>query len=135
MGVALRCSLGRSLAAVVAIPSSSAKRFLCLLAFSLALGGCAQITVLSDQGPPTSEWKFGVLAIELAPSTQNSIAAASGLGLISTPSGTTLGYANARIVRIGDDCRVVVTTKELEAITRDPELLDLLKATHKACAA
>lgn len=102
---------------------------------SITLGGCAQITVFSDQGPPRSEWKFGVLAIDLAASNNNTIVATSGLGLISNPSGTTLGYSNARIVRIGDECRVVIATKDLDAVTNDPELLRLLKTTHKACAA
>jgi len=99
------------------------------------LGGCAQVTVISDQGPPRSEWKFGVLAIDLAESSKNTIVQSTGLGLVSTPSGVTLGYANARIVRIGDECRVVIATKDLEAIRKDRELLRLLSATHKACAA
>src|SRR5262249_51925872 len=38
---------------------------------SIGLPGCAQITVLSDQAPPRSEWKFGVLAIDLSPSDNN----------------------------------------------------------------
>jgi hypothetical protein len=125
----------RAALAAVAIGLTTRRTVLVLTVFSLALGGCAQITVFNDQGTATSEWKFGVLAIELAPSTENSIVAASGLGLISMPSGTTLGYASARIVRMGDDCRVVIATKDLEAITKNSELLNLLRSTHKACAA
>jgi hypothetical protein len=102
---------------------------------SACLGGCAQITVLSDQGPPRSEWKFGVLAIDLAESSKNTIVQSTGVGLVSTPSGVTLGYANAKIVRIGDECRVVITTKDLETVRKDRELLRLLKTAHKACVA
>jgi hypothetical protein len=117
-------------------PETLARQFAgSLAALSLFLGGCAQITVLSDQGPPTSEWKFGVLAIELAPSSENSVASASGVGLISTPFGTTFGYSNAKIIRIGDNCRVVIATKDLEAISKDQELARILRSTHKACAA
>src|SRR5215211_6053988 len=83
---------------------------------SLSFGGCAQITVLSDKGPPQTEWKFGVLAIDLVGSTENTIVQSTGVGLVSTPSGVTLGYSNARIVRIGDECRVVIAIKDLEAI-------------------
>ena len=102
---------------------------------SLCFGGCAQVTVISDHAPPHSEWKFGVLAIDLAETGNNTIVQSTGFGLVSTPSGSTLGYANARIVRIGDDCRVVIATKDLDALTKDPELLRLLRTTHKACAA
>jgi hypothetical protein len=102
---------------------------------SLCLGACAQITVISDSAPPTTEWKFGVLAIDLASSNKNTIVHSSGVGLVSTPSGATLGYANAKIVRMGDECRVVIATKDLDAVTRDPELRRLLRTTHKACAA
>lgn len=97
------------------------------------LGGCAQITVISDQGPPRSEWKFGVLAIDLAGSNENTIVHSMGVGLISTPAGATLGYANARIVRIGDECRIVITSKDLDATSKDPELHRLMQAVHKAC--
>jgi hypothetical protein len=99
------------------------------------LAGCAQVTVVSDQAPPRSEWKFGVLAVDLAGSSNNTLVRTTGLGLISTPSGSTLGYADAKVVRIGDECRVVVSTSDLDAISKDPELLRRLKSAHKACAA
>jgi hypothetical protein len=102
---------------------------------AVCLGGCAQVNVISDQGPPKSEWKFGVLAIDLAGSNKNTIVSTSGVGVISTPSGTTVGYSDARIVRIGDECRVVISTKDLAAIKEDKKLLQLLKSTYKACVA
>lgn len=108
---------------------------LLVLLGSICLGGCAQVNVISDQGPPKSEWKFGVLAIDLAGSNKNTIVSTSGVGIISTPSGTTLGYSDARVVRIGDECRVVISTKDLEAIKEDEKLLQLLKSTYKACVA
>ena len=102
---------------------------------SLCLGACAQITVVSDTAPPKTEWKFGVLAVDLANANENTIVHSQGVGLVSTPSGATLGFANAKIVRMGDECRIVIATKDLEAISKDRELLRLLKTTHKACAA
>jgi hypothetical protein len=101
---------------------------------ALYLGGCAQITVFSDNAPPQTEWKFGVLAVDLANSNKNTIVQSSGVGFVSTPSGATLGYANAKIVRLGDECRIVITARDLEAV-KDRELQRLLKTTHKACAA
>jgi hypothetical protein len=91
--------------------------------------------VISDKAPPQTEWKFGVLAIDLVGSSNNTIVQSTGVGLLSTPSGATLGYSNSRIVRIGDECRVVITTQDLEAMSKDRELARLLKVTHKACAA
>jgi hypothetical protein len=102
---------------------------------SICLGACAQITVISDKAPPKTEWKFGVLAIDLAGSSKNTIVQSTGVGVISTPSGATLGYSNARVVSIGDECRVVISTQDLEAISKDRELARLLRKTHKACAA
>jgi len=102
---------------------------------AVCLGGCAQVNVISDQGPPRTEWKFGVLAVDLAGSNKNTVVSSSGVGVISTPSGTTLGYSTARVVRIGDECRVVITAKDLEALKEDKKLLQLLKSTYKACVA
>ena len=104
-------------------------------ACSVCLGACAQVTVITDKAPPQTEWKFGVLAIDLAGSNENTIVQSNGWGWVSTPNGATLGYANARIVRIGDECRVVIATQDLEAISKDRELARLLRTTHKACAA
>src|SRR3954471_10866599 len=120
-----------------ALPVRSTKLAAVLLALlgSLSFAGCAQITVVSDEKPPHSELKFGVLAIDLAGSNENTIIRSTGVGLVSTPSGATLGYSNARIVRMGDECRVVIATKDLEASSKDRDLLRLLKATYKACAA
>jgi hypothetical protein len=101
----------------------------------LSLGACAQITVISDKAPPQTEWKFGVLAIDLAGSSNNTIIQSTGVGLVSTPSGTTLGYSDSKIVRVGDECRVVIATRDLDAMSKDRELARLLRATHKACAA
>ena len=102
---------------------------------SMCLGACAQVTVISDNGPPKTEWKFGVLAIDLVGASKNTIVQADGWGVVSTPSGATLGYAKSRIVRIGDECRIVITTQDLDAIAKDRELARRLRATHKACAA
>jgi hypothetical protein len=102
---------------------------------SLSLGACAQLTIISDDAPPKTEWKFGVLAIDLAGSSNNTIVQSTGVGVVSTPSGTTLGYSDSKIVRVGDECRVVIATKDLDAMSRDRELARLLKMTHKACAA
>jgi hypothetical protein len=102
---------------------------------SLSLGACAQLTIISDDAPPKTEWKFGVLAIDLAGSSNNTIVQSTGVGVVTTPSGTTLGYSDSKIVRVGDECRVVIATKDLDAMSRDRELARLLKMTHKACAA
>lgn len=117
--------------------STSVTRLAAALAAACAicLGGCAQITVVSDQAAPRSEWKFGVLAIDVPTSDQNTIVSTKGIGLISTPSGATLGYSNARIVRMGNECRVVISAKDAETINNNEELLRLLKSIPKACAA
>ena len=52
------------------------------------------------------------------------------IGLTSSPSGIAFGYSKAKIVRIGDECRVVIAVNDLE---EDKELLRRLKSTHKAC--
>ena len=121
----------------VGCPPTIARRLAAAVAVfcSVCCAGCAQVTVFSDKGPPHEEWKFGVLAIELAPSANNTVVTATGLGLISSPSGTTLGYSDARLVRIGDDCRVVISTRDLEAMRSNEELRRFLKSAYKACVA
>jgi hypothetical protein len=102
---------------------------------SMCLGACAQITVITDNAPPQTQWKFGVLAVDLAGSSKNTIVQSTGVGIISTPDGATVGYSKARIVRLGDECRVVISSPDLEAISKDRELAKLLTKTHKACTA
>ena len=102
---------------------------------SLCLGACAQVTIISDNGPPKTEWKFGVLAIDVGDSKKNTIVATKGVGLITTPDGPTLGYANAKFVRIGEECRLVVQTTDADVIASHQELLRVLKSIPKACAA
>jgi hypothetical protein len=91
--------------------------------------------VISDNAPPQTEWKFGVLAIDLGGSSKSTIVQTTGVGMISTPSGGTLGYSNSRVVSLGDECRIVITTQDIEAISKDRELARLLRKTHKACTA
>ena len=85
--------------------SRGANNIVCLLTMvcAVSLAGCAQIVVQTDEAPPKSELRFGVLSIDIAPSQKNTIVSSSGFGLISNPSGATLGYSKARIVRIGDE--------------------------------
>jgi len=117
------------------VVGASVRGVLLVAVCSICLGACAQITVIGDNAPPKTEWKFGVLAIDVADASKNTIVQTDGWGIVSTPSGATLGYANSRIVRIGDDCRIVITTQDLDAIAKDRELARRLRATHKACAA
>lgn len=101
---------------------------------SLNAAGCAQITVVSDKAPPRTEWKYGVLAVNLGASENNTVVStASGFGVISNPSGTAFGYSKAKIIRVGDECRVIITANDLEIIRKDDELLRRLKSTHNAC--
>ena len=102
---------------------------------SICLGACAQITVITDKAPPQTEWKFGVLAVDLAGSSKNTIIQSTGVGIVSTPEGATVGYSKSKIVRLGDECRVVISTPDLEATSKDRELARRLRATHKACNA
>jgi hypothetical protein len=102
---------------------------------SICLAACAQITVITDTAPPQTEWKFGVLAVDLAGSSKNTIVQTTGVGIVSTPDGATVGYSKAKIVRLGDECRIVISTPDLEATSKDRELAKLLRKTHKACTA
>src|SRR5262252_6045556 len=102
---------------------------------SICLAACAQITVITDNAPPKTEWKFGVLAIDLANSPKNTIVATKGVGLVTTPDGPTLGYANAKIVRLGTECRLVIQTNDATELASREELLRVLKSIPKACAA
>src|SRR5689334_20696268 len=109
------CAVASSLAGSPAKIARSVARLFAVVGL-VAFGGCAQITVFSDAGPPKEEWKFGVLAIDLAPSAKNTIASVKGFGLVSNPSGMTLGYADARIVRLGNECRLVISMKDAESL-------------------
>lgn len=109
------------------------RRFSVCCLFLLCLNGCAQVTVISDGAPPSTEYKFGVLAVDLAPSDRNTIVSTSGFGLISSPSGATLGYSSVRVVRMGEECRLVIHTENPRTLAEDGELMALLKSIPGAC--
>ena len=108
-----------------------------LVAFLSAacLQGCAQITVISDEHPPKSEWHLGVLSVDIPASSKNTIVTTSGIGLISNPSGTALGYSSGRFVRLGEECRLVIQLPESQQAMRHEELVRLLKSIPRACGA
>lgn len=117
------------------IGGANARVWLLALVCAVGLPGCAQITVVADDQPPRSEWRFGVLSVDVAPSKKNTIVSTSGFGLISNPSGATLGYSKARIVRMGDECRLVIQTQDPMDVAHDEELVRLLKSIPHACGA
>lgn len=102
---------------------------------AVGLSGCAQVTIVTDNQPPKSEVRFGVLSVEVPASNKNTIISTSGFGLMSNPSGSALGYSSGRIVRLGDECRLVLQLQNPEDVARQEELVRLLKSIPHACGA
>jgi hypothetical protein len=102
---------------------------------AVSLSGCAQVIIVTDEQQPKSELRFGVLSVDVSASNKNTIVSTSGFGLISNPSGSALGYSSGRIVRLGDDCRLVLQLQNPEDVARQEELVRLLKSIPHACGA
>ena len=86
---------------------------------ALYLGACAQITVFSDNAPPQTEWKFGVLAIDLANSNENTIVHSQRCrARIDALRRDARAMRTPKSCALAIECRVVIATKDLEAIVQ-----------------
>jgi hypothetical protein len=81
---------------------------LCVLALLLSAAACTTIRVSNQSGQVRVERHFGLVSIELAPSTSAVVAETTGFGYLSGPLGVTLGLAHSRIAALPEACRLVI---------------------------
>ena len=70
--------------------------------------GCMTVRVEAGPNDVKIERHWGYLRLDFATPDQMLVAQASGLGLITSPTGTTLGYSRQRFAALGPRCHVVL---------------------------
>ncbi len=100
-----------------------ARRALAAVAVMLAsvLAGCVTVHIEAKDGEVRTVRHAGLLSIELAQPQQAIVGSVSGVGLVSAPLGTSLGYTRQRWALIGPSCRAVawLPPGEVNEKTRD----------------
>lgn len=97
---------------------------------SLLLGGCAVVEINSGDGAARIERHAGVLMVKIDPSDTSHIVEASGVGLITDPGGTTLGYGTSRYVAFANGCQLVVFS---DNAAQSRKLKQAIPELGKAC--
>lgn len=72
------------------------------------LTGCATITITDQSGTTRVERHFGLISIELGPTTTAVVAEAKSLGYLGGPMGISLGAGQSRIAALPQDCHLVL---------------------------
>lgn len=83
-------------------------RTACLIWMITLISGCATVSITDLSGNTRVEHRFGLISIELAPSTSAVVADAWSFGYASGPMGATLGVGHSRIAAIPEECRLVL---------------------------
>ena len=81
---------------------------LLILALALPLASCMTVTISSDGESLRVIQHFGFLQIDVPVPQRSVVAQVSGLGLIGTPTGGSLGYTRQRFALLGPQCRAVL---------------------------
>jgi hypothetical protein len=88
--------------------TSTPLRTLCSLALVLSAAACTTIRVSDQRGQVLVQRHFGLVSIELSPSTSAVVAETSGFGYLSAPLGATLGLVHSRIAALPEACHLVI---------------------------
>lgn len=75
---------------------------------ALTCSACTVVEVHSGDGQVHIERHLGFVSLELPPDAPSRVVHLTGVGLVSLGSDTTLGYADATLVALGYDCRLLV---------------------------
>jgi len=94
------------------------------------LAGCATVSITDHSGNTRVESHFGVVSIELGPTTSAVVAETSSFGYLSGPMGISLGIGHSRIAALPQDCRLVLW---LEQPGQVEELRHLLGERSELC--
>lgn len=72
------------------------------------LTGCATVSITDPSGTTRVERHFGLISIELGPTTTAVVAEAKSFGYLGGPMGISLGVGQSRIAALPKDCRLVL---------------------------
>ena len=72
------------------------------------LTGCATVSITDQSGTTRVERHFGLISIELDPTTTAVVAEANSFGYLGGPMGISLGVGQSRIAALPKDCRLVL---------------------------
>lgn len=91
--------------------------------FSAALLGCTTISITEKDGKVRVSRSFGAITIEMVPGSKSVLAEAVGLGYLTGPLGTTIGFSKNSFAVLGRDCRLILWNSDKEQAKQLQELL------------
>jgi hypothetical protein len=103
----------------------------------LVLIGCTTISIVDQGGKVSVSRNWGTIKVELNPGTQTALAEITGLGYLSGPLGTTLGFSKSSFVALGENCQLILWIKDAEQVQQlkntlaNPENLCIISTATK----
>ncbi len=98
-----------------------AGRFGLIVATTCGLAGCSSVYIQKGDGSVEITRHFGIVSIELSPSTAAQLVEGRGIGLIRTSDGIVIGYHATSVLAMPETCRLVVwanSPDQIEALAR-----------------
>lgn len=84
-----------------------------LIFFALAsLAGCTTIEITAGDGSTKIERTFGIVNLELSPNADAMFAETKSIGIVSGPSGVSVGYAIQNVAATSSLCKIVLWIKD-----------------------
>lgn len=97
---------------------------------AVACSACTVVEIHSGDGQVRIERHLGFVSLELPPDAPSRVVRLTGVGLVSLGFDTTLGYADATLVTLGSECRLLVWIDRPDQIEH---LRSLVGATEDLC--
>ncbi len=72
------------------------------------LTGCTSVSIIGDDGGTKVTRSFGVLSVQMSPSTDAIVAEMTGFGIASSPTGKVAGFSNQTLLFMTPSCKLVV---------------------------
>lgn len=70
---------------------------------------------------------FGVIKVDLNPNTNITLAEISGLGYLTSPLGTTVGFTKSNFAALGENCRLILWVKDDNQVLKLKNILGNLE--------
>ena len=108
----------------------------CLLVLLFFSAGCYSVTVISPEETKI-ERGIGVVKINMNPNADSFLVELKGVGLASTPMGTSIGFISQEFAVVTDSCKLILWVEKrqdlenLQELIGDSENICTLNKNHK----
>ena len=105
-------------------------RLLVIAMLLLSAAGCTVVNIHTDENNVSVKRGFGFVTVALPKNAQTSIIETTGLGLVRTVKGITLGYVKEDYSILGKDCEIILYKPKKSEVK---SMLELIGDSDNVC--